>query len=98
MANLTFFVGYSTTIEGVVNSEPSIDVYAEDLGLCDECVDTTASCWACLQKEQQVFSDSSLTIPVQDGFYFLNYSDEAPKAIWNIIGGYPQEAGFYNGI
>ena len=95
MAALNFTVAFSTNLEQVLSMEPSTSVYAEDLGLCSECVVSTNSCWACLQTSQQVFNDSGLTSPVADGYYLLVYANSL-KAIWHIEGGYPQEASFYN--
>ena len=96
MATLNFTTAYSTTLEGVLELTPSITVYAEDLGLCQPCVDITSSCWACLSTEQQVFTDSSLTTPVVDGYYMVIYTQNESKAIWKIVGGYPQGSEFYN--
>jgi hypothetical protein len=95
MAALNFTVAYSSTLEGVLNLQPNTTVYAEDLENCQTCVDETQSCWACLTTGQQVFNDVNLTSPVVDGYYLLLYSAEN-KAVWNIVGGYPQEEGFFN--
>ena len=95
MANLTFYVGYSSTLEGVDTSSLSMNIYTEDLNLCQACVDITNSCWSCLITTQQVFSDSSLTTIVNDGYYFLYY-DNGSTATWYIVDGYPQTAGFHN--
>jgi hypothetical protein len=95
MATLNFTIAYSTTLEGVLNLEPNTTVYAEDLGNCQLCVDETQSCWACLTTEQQVFNDVNLTSPVADGYYLLLYTAEN-KAVWHIVGGFPQPEGFYN--
>jgi hypothetical protein len=95
MATLNFTIAYSTTLEGVLNLEPNTTVYAEDLENCQPCVDETQSCWACLTIEQQVFNNNNLTIPVADGYYLLVY-DSTSKAVWHIVGGYPQTGGFYN--
>jgi len=96
MANVTFTVSFGTTLEASKQDPMDITVYAEDLGLCSICVSETGSCWACLQTTQQVFTDAALTNPVSDGYYRVYYSESNPYAIWHIIGGYPQEAGFYN--
>jgi len=96
MTTLNFTIAYSTTLEGVLGMTPSTTVYAEDLNLCQSCVDLTSSCWACLSTEQQVFSDPSLTSIVSDGYYMVVYSQNESKAIWRIIGGYPQGSEFYN--
>lgn len=95
MASLNFTVAYSTTLESVLNLEPNTTVYAEDLGNCQTCVDETQSCWACLTIEQQVFTDVDLTSPVADGYYLVVYASDS-KAVWHIVGGLPQEGGFYN--
>ena len=95
MATLNFTVAFSTNLEQVLSMEPSTAVYAEDLGLCSECVTATESCWPCLQTSQQVFNDGGLTSPVSDGYYMVIY-DNTLKGVWHIIGGYPQEGGFYN--
>ena len=95
MATLNFTVAYFATLSGVDGLEPSLTIYAEDLGLCSTCVQNTESCFACLQTNQQVFNDGGLTYPVDDGYYLLVYANSL-KAIWHIEGGYPQEASFYN--
>lgn len=97
MAAINFTVAYATTMEGVLPLTPNTTIYAEDLGLCQECLDATSSCFACLNTTQQVFSDSGLTSPVADGYYLLYYNEGALPAIWFIVGGYPQEDGFFNG-
>jgi hypothetical protein len=96
MATLNFTVAYSTTLEGVLGMTPSTTVYAEDLGLCQSCINITSSCWACLSTEQQVFTDPSLTSPVVDGYYMVIYTQNESKAVWRIVGGYPQGSEFYN--
>ena len=96
MATLSFTIAYSTTLEGVLELTPSTTVYAEDLGLCQPCVDVVGNCWACLQTTQQVFSDSGLTAPVIDGYYKVSYNEENPNAVWKIVGGFPQTEEFYN--
>jgi hypothetical protein len=42
-----------------------------------------------------VFNDGGLTSQVSDGYYMVIY-DNTLKAVWHIVGGYPQEGGFYN--
>ena len=97
MATLNFTIAYSTTLEGVLGMTPSTTVYAEDLGLCQSCIDIVSSCWACLSTEQQVFSNPELTSPVADGYYMVIYTiTGSQEAIWHIVGGYPQGGGFYN--
>jgi hypothetical protein len=96
MATLNFLTAYSTTLEGAIITVPSTTVYAEDLGLCEPCVIQKGSCWACLLTTQQVFSDEGLTSVVPDGYYRHPYSEQEPNATWHIVGGYPQEGGFYN--
>ena len=97
MATLNFTIAYSTTLEGVLSMTPSTTVYAEDLELCQSCIDIVSSCWACLSTEQQVFNDPSLTSPVADGYYMVIYTiSGSQEAIWHIVGGYPQGGGFYN--
>jgi hypothetical protein len=95
MATLNFTIAFSTNLEQVLSMEPSTAVYTEDLGLCSECVTATNSCWSCLQTSQQVFNDGGLTSQVSDGYYMVIY-DNTLKAVWHIVGGYPQEGGFYN--
>jgi hypothetical protein len=96
MAALNFTVAFSTNLEQVLTMEPSTTIYAEDLGLCNECVVITNSCWPCLQTTQQVFNDSELTSPVANGYYMLKYTEDSSPAVWYIVNGYPQEGGFYN--
>jgi len=96
MATLNFTIAYASTLSGVEGQTPSITIYAEDLGNCAPCVDSTGSCWACLVTSQQVFNDESLTSPVADGYYLLNYTSDEPSAIWHIEGGFPQSEGFFN--
>ena len=96
MATLNFLTAYSSTLEGTINTTPSTTVYAEDMGLCSPCVAEKGSCWACLLTTQQVFLDAALTNIVPDGYYRYPYNTEDPNAIWHIVGGYPQEGGFYN--
>jgi hypothetical protein len=97
MATLNFTVAYSTTLEGVKGLEPSLLIYAEDLGLCDFCVNQTESCYACLSLEQQVFYDNQLTSVVADGYYQMIYVNNL-GATWYIVDGYPQGSGFYNPV
>jgi hypothetical protein len=92
---LSFTVAFASSLEAVTGMTPSNIVYADDLNLCASCVADTGSCWSCLQITQQVFSDVNLTSPVADGFYMLLYGNDS-AATWNIVGGYPQESGFYN--
>ena len=96
MATLNFTTAYSTTLEGVLELTPSITVYADDLGLCQPCVDVVGNCWACLQTTQEIFSDVALTTPVTDGYYKVSYNEENSNAIWKIVGGFPQGEEFYN--
>lgn len=96
MATLNFIIAYGTTLSSAQGQTPSITVYAEDLGNCSVCASKTGSCWACITCEQQVFNDESLTSPVADGYYLLNYADSSNPAIWHIEGGFPQNEGFYN--
>jgi hypothetical protein len=92
---LSFTVAFASSLEAVTGMTPNNTVYAEDLNLCSTCVSDTGSCWSCLQTSQQVFSDVNLTSPVADGFYKLLYGNDS-AATWNIVGGFPQESGFYN--
>lgn len=96
MANISFRAAYSTTLEGSTGVTEFSTVYAEDLGNCQDCIDSVSSCWACLNTGQQIFSDSGLTTPVTDGYYRVEYSEGNPNAIWYVVGGFPQTAGFYN--
>jgi hypothetical protein len=96
MATLNFTVAYSSTLAGLEGQTPSITIFAEDLGLCQSCIDQTNSCWACLQTTQQVFNDGALSSPVADGYYMVKYSEESNPAVWHIQGGYPQSEGFFN--
>lgn len=97
MATLNFTVSYSETLSGFTGMIPSLSIYAEDLGLCDDCFTETESCYACLSLEQQVFYDESLTSPVANGYYQMIYTNSL-DATWYIVGGYPQSEGFYNPI
>lgn len=96
MAILNFNVAYATTLEGVLPLTPNTIIYAEDLGLCQSCVEDGATCFPCLQVTQQIFNDEGLTSPVADGYYLTYYTEGSLPAVWNIVGGYPQENGFYN--
>jgi len=97
MATLNFMVAYSETLSGVVDLVPSLTIYAQDLLLCNPCINETESCYACLNLQQQVFYDEALTSPVADGYYKTIYADSL-DATWYIVGGYPQSGGFYNPI
>ena len=97
MATLNFTVAYAETLSGVAGLEPSLTIYAEDLILCDSCINETESCYACLSLGQQVFYDEALTSPVADGYYQMTYINSL-NAAWYIVGGYPQSEGFYNPI
>ena len=81
MAAINFTVAYATTLEGVLPLTPNSTIYAEDLGLCQPCVDIVGNCWACLQTTQEIFSDVALTIPVIDGYYKVSYNEENSNAI-----------------
>lgn len=96
MATISFNTAYATTLEGVLPLTPNSTIYAEDLGLCQPCLDLNVTCFPCLHTTQQVFSDSGLTSPVADGYYLTYYGEGTLPAVWHIVGGYPQEGGFYN--
>jgi hypothetical protein len=96
MATLNFTVAYATTLDAVQSLTPNTTIYAEDLGNCSPCVTDTGSCWACLATSQGVFTDSGLTSSVADGYYMLKYTEDKLPAVWHIVGGFPQEGGFYN--
>ena len=96
MSVLSFNVAYATTLEGVLPLTPDTTIYAEDLGLCQSCVDLTTTCFPCLQTTQQVFADNQLLTPVADGYYLVKYSEDSPPGVWNIVGGFPQTGGYYN--
>ena len=96
MAAINFNVAYATTLQGVLPLTPNSTIYAEDLGLCQPCIDLGASCFPCLQTSQQVFSDAGLTSPVADGYYLTYFGESGLPAVWHIVGGYPQEGGYYN--
>ena len=96
MSTLNFTVAYASTLSAVEGQTPSITIYAEDLGNCVPCVESTGSCWPCLVTSQQVFNDASLTSPVADGYYLLKYTSSELSAIWHIQGGYPQTEGFFH--
>lgn len=98
MSIISFDTVYSPTLEGVFSSESNATIYAEDLGLCQTCVDLTTSCFACLQTTQTIFYTDQLTNPVMDGYYMVNYGDSMPPGIWYIVAGLPQEGGYYNGV
>ena len=97
MSVLSFNVAYATTLEGVLPLTPDKTIYAEDLGVCQSCVDLLNNCYPCLQTTQQVFSDNQLLNQVVDGYYLVNYGEEYQPGIWHIVGGFPQEGGYYNG-
>ena len=84
---LTFsaFSGESAYLSCVAGTP--VTVYAQDIGNCSGC----GNCWACLTTTQQVFEDSSLTTPVDAGWYQIN------GGIWQIQGGYPQPGGYTGG-
>ena len=96
MAAISFTVAYASSMEAVTGMTPNQVVYADDLGNCAGCVAETNSCWACITTEQQVFSDVNLTSPVSDGYYMALYGEEFGPAVWHIVGGYPQTAGYEN--
>jgi hypothetical protein len=96
MATLNFTVAYATTLDAVQSLTPDTTIYAEDLGNCSPCVSETGTCWACLTTSQGVFTDSGLTSSVADGYYMLKYTEDNLPAVWHIVGGFPQEGGFYN--
>lgn len=99
MPILSFNTAYSTTAEGAIGLSPSIMLYAEDLGNCQECVNLVSSCFACLSTQQQVFQDEELTTIVIDGYYKFTYDLPLnPNAIWYIVNGYPQPGGFTNNL
>jgi len=96
MATLSFNVAYGTTLEAASSAEVSSTIYAEDINLCQECIDLKNSCFACLTTEQQVFSDSGLTTIVADGYYRHPYNETETNPTWHIVDGYPQGEGFHN--
>jgi hypothetical protein len=96
MATVSFTIAYSTDLESISGLTPSTTVYAEDLGLCNSCVDLVGSCWACLVETQQVFNNPELTNPVVDGYYKVHYNEDGNAAIWHIVGGFPQTEEFFN--
>ncbi len=99
MPTISFNTSFANTAEGTIGVQPSIVIYAEDLGNCQQCIDLTSSCYACLSTEQQVFQDENLTNLVADGYYRFTYQEPLnPNAIWNIVGGYPQPGGFSNNL
>lgn len=96
MAAINFTVAYATTLQGAIPLTPDSTIYAEDLGLCQSCIDAQATCFPCLQTTQQVFSDEGLTNPVVDGYYVTSFGEGRIPAVWHIVGGYPQDGGYYN--
>ena len=84
---LTFSATFGQSAYLACNSGTPVTIYAEDIGNCGGCL--PGPCWACLTTAQQVFSNSSLTTIVPDGFYVVN------GGVWEIIGGYPQPGGFF---
>lgn len=97
MSVLSFNVAYATTLQGVLPLTPNTTIYAEDLGLCQSCLDIKGNCFPCLQTTQRVFTDAELLNQVSDGFYLINFGENEFPGVWNIINGYPQEGGYYNG-
>lgn len=93
---MTFLTAYSQTLDQVTEMTPSVEIYTQDMGVCQSCLDLTSSCWACLLTTQQVFSDIGLTVTVNDGYYMVITNAENPIAVWHILGGYPQEGGYHN--
>jgi hypothetical protein len=96
MATISFTIAYSSDLESISGLTPSTTVYTEDIGLCNDCVESVGSCWACLQETQQVFSNPELTTPVIDGYYKVSYNEDNQNAVWHIVGGFPQGEEFFN--
>lgn len=88
---IQFLVASGSTQVDTCAKTPNFYVYAADLGNCTGCLPLT--CWPCLSTSQQVFTNSSLTIPVTDGYY-KNQLQPGSNSTWYIIGGYPQSGGF----
>lgn len=99
MPILSFNTAFASTAEGTIGLTPSIIIYADDLGNCQECIDLVSNCYACLSTVQQVFQDEELTTIVSDGYYRFTYEPPLnPNAIWYIVNGYPQPGGFTNNL
>jgi hypothetical protein len=95
MAAISFDVSFGNTQEDAKNNSVSMTIYADDLGLCQECMDIVSDCYPCLRTGQQVFLDEALTTIVSDGYYRHPYNDDITTPTWYIVGGYPQDAGFF---
>ena len=95
MSAISFSVTSGSTIDEATGSTSSINIFAEDLGNCQSCIDRKGSCWACITTDQQIFEENTLTNIVSDGYYSMIDSDGIP-AVWYIIGGFPQIGGFSN--
>ena len=97
MSTISFVVSSASTKEDAFNTlEPTFTIYAEDLGLCDSCNQIVGNCYPCLQTSQLIYSDSSLTTPVSNGYYHFVDSSTDYSAVWHIFDGYPVGEGFYN--
>jgi len=94
MAILSFDVAYGTTLEEAKNAQVNGFIYAEDLNLCQSCIYIIGDCFACLTVNQQIFSDSSLTTLVPDGYYRHPYNENIQNPTWRIVNGKPQPGGF----
>ena len=94
MATLNFSVAFAQTLEQVKGQEPSLQVYCEDLGLGQTCVELTGSAWACLTCDQQVFLNQELTQVVADGYYMVKY-ESGLEGVWHIVNGLPQGSEFF---
>jgi hypothetical protein len=88
---ISFLVSDGLTSDDACGKAPYFTIYAQNLGNCGPCLPLT--CWPCLTTSQQLFLDSDLTIIVPDGYY-SNEMAPGNYATWNVIGGYPQSAGF----
>jgi hypothetical protein len=86
---LQFLVHRGGSQNSACSGAPNQFVYAADLGNCTGCL----NCWPCLTTTQQVFTNSSLTTPVSNGYY-KNEMSPGNNATWHIVGGFPQSGGF----
>lgn len=97
MSNISFVVSSASTKEDAFAlSEPTFTIYAEDLGLCDDCNQIAGNCFPCLTTEQSVYSDAGLTTEVGNGYYHFIDESTGYSAVWHIFEGKPVSEGFYN--
>lgn len=94
---LSFSVTSGSTKANACASTTSFNVYALVQGDCSSCFSASLNCWACVSTFQQVYLDSALTTLVPNGYYTNDMDGSGNYGTWNIIGGFPQGAGFSSG-